>query len=415
MYIPPLYHDEHVLGWRGKIKFHNHFPTANITIDQIKHYLSRNRFSDASLEKRTSQLVILANLSNISPIDFAYAHSFLPFVKAFSPNARESTDDIQKMQSILRHWGQPAKDGAWFCVTCAREDQVVHGIPYWRRAHQLIGVNWCHIHQHKLHAFLCKDAFDIAPPIYRLEECFVPDGPNSLQDTNPIIQRYITIAINLLGRNVPSDLRKTIKLLREQYAAVSYNKRHHHTNLVKEIELNIPEYWRTQFLSLRTKIQGDDIFNFQKLLNQTHKSFDTERYIMAFAFLFESSNAALLNLDQSQMLSLENDNFKLEKKTHWWREEILTDYIKSHGCHISFSSKKGLDTGLVSSALDEHGLPNLGTASRQKKAAIEAFFGGESLCEISQKYQVNTIEVENVLRVAGVRLATAFKKMDSSN
>ena len=289
MNIPSLHHDEHVLGWRGRIKFLNHFPTANITIDAIRDYLSRDRFSDAPLEKRTSQLVILANLSKIPTIDFAYSHSFLPFVKAFSPDARKSTDDIQKMQSVLRYWRQPGNDGAWFCVSCAREDQDLYGIPYWRRAHQLIGVNWCYRHQHKLHASLYKDAFDIAPPVNRLNECFVPDGPNSLQDTNPIIQRYITIALNLLGRNVPLDLRKTVKLLRDQYAAVTYVNSLHHPNVIEEIEFNIPKYWRDHFLNLRTKMQGNDIFNFQKLLHQTHKAFDTERYVMALACFFVSA------------------------------------------------------------------------------------------------------------------------------
>ena len=49
-----------------------------------------------------------------------------------------------------------------------------------------------------------------------------------------------------------------------------------------------------------------------------------------------------------------------------------------------------------------------------KKAAIEAFFNGESLYEISEKYQINTVEIESLLRVASVRLATAVKKMDSA-
>lgn len=412
MNIPALYPDEHVLGWRGRIKFFNHYPTVEITIDALRDFLDRHQLSDRPLQKRTSQLIILASISKMSLREFAYRHSFLPFVRAFGPDTFENIDDAQRTRSTIRYWMQLGKDGSWFCVSCANEDLEICGIPYWRRTHQLLGVDWCYKHQHKLRAVFSKDAFDIAPPIAKANDCLIPDGPNSINDADPIVQRYALIAKAMLERTVPLDLRKTVTLLRDQFSAVTHLDHLHRPHINIEIENRIPPYWRSRFSSLRIKMQGNDIFNFQKLLNQTHTPLDTERYVMALAFLFETSDAALRNLDLSKNIEIEKDNLKFEEKIFWWREDVLHGYVENQGCHTSFSSKSGLNHRLASIALAAHGLPNFGEESQKQKKAMQAFFEGESLANACQMYEANAKDVEDLLRIAGIRLANGLQKMD---
>lgn len=413
MNIPALYPDEHVLGWRGRIKFLNHYPTVKITIDALRDFLDRHQLLDRPLQKRTSQLVILASLSKMSLRDFAYLHSFLPFVRAFAPNAFENIDDVQRMQSNVRYWMQPGNDGPWFCVSCANEDLDIYGIPYWRRTHQLIGVDWCYKHHHKLLAVSSKDAFDMAPPIAKANECFMPDGPNSIYDADQIVQRYAMIAKAILERTALLDLRKTVTLLRDQFSAVTHLDHLYRPHINIEIESRIPPYWRSRFSNLRIKMQGNDIFNFQKLLNQIHRPLDTERYVMALAFLFETSDAALHNLDLSQNIEIEKDNLKFEEKIYWWREDVLHNYVEHQGCHTSFSSQSGLNYRFASNALAAHGLPNFDNVSQKQKKAMQAFFEGESLANACQMYEVNAKDVEDLLRTAGNRLANGLQKMNT--
>lgn len=412
MNIPALYPDEHVLGWRGRIKFLNHYPTVQITIDTLRDFLDRHQSEDHPLQKRTSQLVVLASLSKMSIRDFAYQHSFFPFVRAFGPDIFENIDDVQRAQSNVRYGMQTGKDGSWFCTSCAKEDLDIYGIPYWRRTHQLIGVDWCYKHHHKLLAVLSKDAFDMAPPVARVNDCLIPDGPDSINDANPIVQRYALIAKSILERTTLLDLEKTVTLLRNQFSAVTHLDQFHRPQINIEIENRIPPYWHSRFSNLRIKMQGNDIFNFQKLFNQIHKPLDTERYVMALAFFFETSDAALHNLDLSQNIEIEKDNLKFEEKVYWWREDVLHNYVENQGCHTSFSSQRGLNHRLASNALTAHGLPNFDDVSQKQKKAIQAFFEGKSLANACQMYEVNAKDVEYLLRIAGTRLANGLQKMN---
>lgn len=411
MNIPPPYPDEHAIGWRGRIRFFNHHPQVKNTIAELKLLFDRHRSANAQT-KTTPQLFVLAHFSQMTPRDFAHRHSFLPFIRPFGPDIFAPANEHKRMERFLRYSTQTGKTGFWFCTSCVNEDMESHRMPYWRRTHQLIGVDWCLKHRHKLTGISKNDALDRAPPIDDSQQKFlVPDGPVTLDEAEPIVQRYAFIAESFMARLAPLDIHKTEILLKRQFFFLTHDHLNESNNIGR-LEQKIPPSWLQTISRLRTKAQGNDILNFQKTFNHIQSPLDTERYIVALALFFETADAALSNLNHLDNIDLTNEKtWHGKRRDVWWHQHVLHDYAKSHGCHQSFSSQRGLNFNLTSVALAAHGLPDFGNICEKSKKALRDFFNGQSITNVCQRYDLNPNDIESLLRVAGARLGQAFKYM----
>lgn len=295
MNIPPLYQDEHVLGWRGKIRLINHYPTTTKTQSILReHYIHRAR-SNQQVSTKVSELLILAHTSGLSSREFAKKHTFLGFVKIFGTNAFDDDDESQRTPSKLRYWAHAGKTESWHCIECAQDDMEKHRLPYWRRSHNLIGVDYCYIHGGKLVSKDLKLDFDGLPSA-ELNHVVTLDGPKSIKNTEPIIQRYVAIALFMLHLDGFLDFSLFVSLLRLRFSEM-FNFQLSRIHLpFKDFEHAFPAYWSKQFRNLRTKIQGNDIFNFENLLNKENTPLDTERYILALAFLYKDIELAISDI-----------------------------------------------------------------------------------------------------------------------
>lgn len=85
---------------------------------------------------------LLVHVHGLSHRDFIEHHTLFPYQWAVW-NARQLPRWGRQIRSAI--WAP--RNGAWFCPKCALEDKASRGYSYWRRVHQLAGVNRCPYHR----------------------------------------------------------------------------------------------------------------------------------------------------------------------------------------------------------------------------------------------------------------------------
>ena len=72
MNIPQPLPDEHVLGWRGRIRLFSHHPNAQHTIAEIRSLYQQDGAENQSNGDNLSQLTLLAAACDITPSEFSF-------------------------------------------------------------------------------------------------------------------------------------------------------------------------------------------------------------------------------------------------------------------------------------------------------------------------------------------------------
>jgi hypothetical protein len=160
----------------------------------------------------TQQFVDTAKRLSIDPEQYLIRHSMLPFHLAYSAHH----DQNQTYRPLTNKWLKPAdgliSQAARFCCNCAEEDMKILGFSYWKRVHQLPGVDTCTKHGNPLHRTLDVSALLRTPSFY-LDNIVVPEESNPGAN-HPAICRYRQFALQMLGQHqriLATDLRRCIK------------------------------------------------------------------------------------------------------------------------------------------------------------------------------------------------------------
>ena len=148
MFFPTLRPEEHLEGYRGRLRFLNGLrdgKAVSIALDD----------EDAARTGRRSHRLgfveLVAARHEASTHDLLMRHSLWPFSAAadrpISPAAVNAMAGTQAGRTSIMRWARP---DAWMCHECVREDIGFWGYSYWRRQHQLPGVLWCDKHGSEL-------------------------------------------------------------------------------------------------------------------------------------------------------------------------------------------------------------------------------------------------------------------------
>lgn len=149
--------------------------------------------------------VIAAGLG-IDPETYLAKHSLLPFLYACPSREKES----HRYQDLVKGWLKPA-DGSLlkhlrFCLECARQDALNTGIGWWRREHQLPGVDVCIHHHEPLNLVQDDRAAERLPSYYIRDRRYIRETSPDSDDV--MVATYRSLAVSLLERRVePSHLR----------------------------------------------------------------------------------------------------------------------------------------------------------------------------------------------------------------
>lgn len=413
MNIPKLYPDEYIIGWRGRIRFFNHLPTSIQTISELREFYDRNH-SDISLKKRrTSKIFILSKFSGMPLKDFLQQHTLFPFSHPFDNISEKEKSEETFQEYLSNSTKRICKQGAWYCASCISQDQQEHGISYWRRSHQLLGVDWCFKHRSKLRR-TAEAAFEFEPKLATLHnEVFIPPGPEFLDEAESVIQRYAAISEVLLTRPNMLKLETTASLIEFRFLAQQYIENEiTGRNIYDKFKEEIPDFWIDRFTELNISSTSFDIFNFRKLFAHNGVVQYTEHYIIALSLLFNSSATAITQIYHPHDLEfLSETPLRDVIPNPWWGKQILNQYSHSKGCHNTFAETHGMDIDAVTATLKQHGLPDVGSVERATMRALVDFFNGQPLHNVCANRSANISDVEEILRLASCRLFSALKKI----
>lgn len=284
--VPTAMPDEFVLGFWGRIHALNCLTTPSQTIEALIDYLS----VEPSDIARVQALALAANMDFQA---FTQNHTLIPVHGAISQHfAGETHGSLSRSKSIRCTWKLLQKKEAQFCSACAAEQRAQWGYSYWKRNHQLLGVDWC-----PEHGIMLLSSVDTA---------FLTDAPCRCVSSTarseidreksywPVLERYASIMNAYLAKTTRTAIHEVANLLRPLAAAKGLSTRNSKTaNYLSDIAVEIlPGWWlESVFPSLNTKLPHRP---FPALDNTVMSGYAMPpAYALAMALLCESTEEAL--------------------------------------------------------------------------------------------------------------------------
>lgn len=164
---------------------------------------------------RLSAVLILSECCSMTVPDFVCHHTIRPFARAFThidqrqpiPHGCEESDHLR--HGLLRL----ARKELYVCPACAQEDRVFLGRSYWRRSHQIPGVDWCP--KHGVGLLYCDRSKARYEPLDVIEQAIVcTDSP--YPECGSVARRYIELVGLVLEQNFPFPMTNLKRLIRER-------------------------------------------------------------------------------------------------------------------------------------------------------------------------------------------------------
>lgn len=413
MHIPCILPDEYLLGYVGRIRILNNFRDSKETTRALlKRYQQVNRG-----EGMFCKFSAIASAADINEEFLTLQHTLAPFVHAFPTNngAPPEKPYISKFQiaspdrSLLRITREAAK----FCPHCVSEDLHFWGFPYWRRFHQVIGIEWCTKHKTSLVSVNSKNAHDFLPESENFSFRADTLGKENEYQDYPALRRYADIAYGLINLTQPINAQGAKKSLYNQAKKLGLRisesgKRPLMSDLATEA---FPHDWLLRnFHEFSKKEKLKLLINIDLVCRAGSRYFiQTRMYVLAASLLYEDPNSALHALTTAEPKK-ENNYRKITsliKKTGR-DKQIESAYIKSNGSHWKTSKVLGAEAKNLREVLNSHGLPNLKNVSSEMRQSLMAFLKGTPINQISI---VDKEQFFNLLRLAGSPLLRTLDLM----
>lgn len=398
--------DELAHGYKGRLLRLNIFNNTDRLLKSL-----REHFQKAGSECKNSPLsALLARSSNLGVAEFVRAHTLLPFQRAVtSIKPKLAHGDPADLVVTRNSAFRLSKSGAYLCPDCVAEDKQFWGFAYWRRIHQLPGIDWCPKHGCSLMWSPSENELEWQPDPKNSK---LIDLPTDAVD-HPVIQRFTEIMFGMLDRDRPlSCFEASSKLsLRAQSMGIRIAKTGSNPNLSDLALQMAPRAWLTRWFPGFNKKRRSDYFPaIDRAVRQTGTPFASA---FALALLFESADKAL------DYWSNKSDEIaaapRVQKKVgsdFWNSKDIHALYTTHLGNVDQIASSLGSHNSSTRRAMQEAGLPALGFLDYETTGkALIAFFNGASLENACSKYGAEPKKCERILRTASARFASALKRM----
>lgn len=201
MILTKIQDDEIVNGYLGRLK------TINLmkSIEEVKENLKLEfGKSDGSI------VSLLANASNITLPQLITSNTILPFRHAAVQEKAYVRNEYTRLDITDQSCLRVLRDGAVLCEKCIEEDHKKYGYSYWKRFHQLSGVDWCHIHNTPLKISNKINAYEAQPErtIARANYICSPEEAAPLK--TDVIHRYIQLTSIFLSIKNPVKARSIV-------------------------------------------------------------------------------------------------------------------------------------------------------------------------------------------------------------
>ena len=386
--VPNLFPDELFEGNVGRLGLRNGYQDFSLTKDYLrKAFVTRcQRPYDYALELQMSEL------HNISVENLTKNHTLIPLTRSLF-NFDIANDDFKNL--VVRR-KTSAKQYFYFCKECIKEDLDFHGESYWRRSHQINGIEICTKHQ-KLRV-TAKDpfAFFSSPEKVMESKSYYENKVTDEDLNNPIIIKYNELIEDYIHLNNPLNFKAISQLLSSHAKAnqlriapkgkaltlSNYLFKHvPHSWLIK----NFPCFWR--------KNTVDYIHDIDSVFLSSYPN-NLYSYLIAIAALIPDAESKILTYDKFTT----SKKYKNTEDAGVEDNDLITSYKNNKGDYARVVLELNLPRSLIERELKKLGLPPLGQYHNHTRKALHDFFHGVSLSELYKRNGVNFDQVFEALR-----------------
>ncbi len=405
--------DEFAAGYQGRMFRHNGWTDAK---EAMRALLAWTGNKDAT-RREVSTVELLARAAGKEVGQFVRDHTLVPLRRAVTTTALGVPHGSEAQTSLLCTLAMRSlRSGAHLCVECVKEDYGFHGMPYWRREHQLPGRYWCLKHGCRLSHTSSNDAYSRSPTDF-IEVHQVVSEPwlHGLKQSRPI-ERFLAICSDLLSSRHPLDELHVSRTARARATELGL-----HTGrgtirrpLVSDrVKRQFDRIWLNSVVPglidcpYGTYWQPVDAAVFGK-----RAGVSAIAYSLVFAVLYESADAAIRAM-------LSPPNAEAPCRLARSRSSAVDDtrlrkaYLASQGSHMAAAAQVHVSRDLASRRLKALGLPAL---CGQKANAIhgviaDALRGDMNLREACIAHGLSPTAMQHILRAALTPLTQALGKI----
>ena len=407
MLIPQILPDEFVLGYRARIRILNGFPDNESLMDRL---LPNSRWS-ISCRTGTPAITALANAAGTDCTELVCRHSMIPFIRAIvHRDPGQAHGDLDGAQRLVRSGLKEIRGAAHYCPACVLEDLDFWGVPYWRRSHQIPGLDWCPKHGHSL-VTAGRELFDNLPPDF---PSHIADYNLSAEFEHPVTRRYGEIALGLMDLKNPIVSTDVSRILGHAARAAGLRvsptgRRALPSDLARE---QLPITWLARHFPLvANKAPLEYISNFDGVCAPKNASFSTDAYVLVAALLYPSADEALFAITHQEHCPLPQVTASRSTliQDNGRNRQLIKAFILSDGNHAAAAKTLTAEAKNISRKLNEIGLPSLAGVKPETRAALFAFLQGVPLDQACTEGGLEIGALTEILRSACLPLLSALE------
>lgn len=391
--IPMIMPEELAMGFESRVAILNGFRDGKEFYGALRK-LNPPLFAEPRVK-------ILAAITGMSVKDFVCRHTITPFTSAFRYRSAEMHPHGEDVGMHLQFCTMVLpREKVYVCHQCATEDMAYWGLSYWRRSHQIPGVDWCQKHRVRLYA-VDKSALNRFPEhSIRLP---IEGSSGEEPDIPEIPARYMEIASAILDLKSPIESRAMQAELRKRASELGLRtairgKRRLLSDLAVE---KCPEDW---LRSLFPEIENKESRKFFSLVDDVCKAgiiSRNERIVIALTLVFSSADEAMKTALGSKSPGIRKSKDQIWKYSPaFWKSTEFTElYLRKKGKADDIALELGLSLNWVRHCLEREGLSDLGARKYLAiMGAMREFFQGGSLLEVAERHKIKLQELEKLLR-----------------
>lgn len=319
--LPIPLEDEVALGILGRFAHLNGMSSFKWTIKSLK--------VGVSTEKREPTLWLLAKACGLNPMDFAEAHSMLPVlypISRYVGSHRElgNTRHLAKLSGLNSPIGGPR-----WCPQCFAQDMQQRGLSYWRRRHQINGIDWCVDHHAPLVNSTAKSVVGLTVP-ESIQSPLVTSAVIELERANMALLRLQNVFLVWLRRRHPISLQAWTNVVGRRCRQLGLRvgevgKRPVASDWVRE---QFPHSWLVRHMpEVAYKIPGAYVRKVDGACADKHVAYPALACAVLLVVLFESVDDAMSEL------TLADERFAIKPASRNVTSDAIVAFLAGTGLH----------------------------------------------------------------------------------
>lgn len=325
---------------------------------------------------------LIGSLLGMDPEDYVRQHTLIPFVRV-AAHSESSLTSFEKAACVRqRAVLSLARTGAYSCGRCIESDEASMGFSYWRRSHQLPGIDRCPEHDVPLLVTNSPGVFDVnpaeSPQTAETDVSQLAEIPQS----NETVANYTQIATRLLA-----DAKRVSRFSASACLGAQARRRGLRVSMMGNKPLlsdflleRFPHPWfEAHFPGLLGKHKGRQFVPVDGACRSQISH--GQVYAMALAALFDKPSEAIEDFFMSpQARQALQARVRSRKEQARW--ELFDAYIACRGNHSEIARHLGKWLSNVNKCLKWCGLPSLNCLGEVERSRVLEYLSKSTPVEV---------------------------------